>query len=225
MNEHLVVTQTLHSPKWRQCQPWCTSLRPVTPNQMSLQWSTGWEIKREFGFHILGHLKPMLREPGTCVGCALAWFVIWCWGWFFIFLCVCFSAAIDLCQRLPKPLSSLFQRSSIGQSWISSWDDERWNNTREPVAIWFPCQSWSTCHKPASTLFLTSVDLRIKRLQLLWTEGQSETHSFPNRVFWDSLGRRVWNENRKMTIYDEWPWVILGLFSHGAYHFGILFYP
>lgn len=134
-NEHLVVTETLHSPKWRQCQPWCTSLRPVTPNQMSLQWSAGWEIKRELGFHILGHLKPMLREPGTFVGWALAWFVIWCWVWFFILRWVCFCAAIDLCQWLPKPLSSLFQRSSIGQSWISSWDDVRWKNTREPVAM------------------------------------------------------------------------------------------
>ena len=113
-NEHLVVTETLHSPKWRQCQPWCTSPRPVTPNQMSLQWSAGWEIKRELGFHILGHLKPTLREPGTFVGWALAWFVIWCWVWFFILRWVCFCAAIDLCQWLPKPLSSLFQRSSIG---------------------------------------------------------------------------------------------------------------
>lgn len=45
-------------PKWRQCQPWCNSLRPVTPNLMSLQWPTGREMKRELWFHILGHLKP-----------------------------------------------------------------------------------------------------------------------------------------------------------------------
>lgn len=38
-------------PKRSQCQLCCNSLRPVAPNWMSLQWSTGREIKRILILH------------------------------------------------------------------------------------------------------------------------------------------------------------------------------
>lgn len=48
MDEETVVTEDLLLlSKRSQCQPCCHSLRPVTPHLMSLQWSTGQEIKRE----------------------------------------------------------------------------------------------------------------------------------------------------------------------------------
>lgn len=104
-----------------------------------------------------------------------------------------FCAAIDICHWLPKTLSSRFQTSSIGQSWFLH--GVRWGErTQESLwRCWCPWQSWSTRHEPASMLFLRSVDLRIERLQLLRIEGQSETCSSPNRIFWDGLGRGVWD--------------------------------